>query len=852
LRRVLIGATALAIVISFSSASSVGVRLEAAKVDPALRSLVAHGGYGKDPLIRQVVPGYRGGSIYYLAQLNGPIDASALRELRNAGAVVRMTFPEISWVALKSSVRAISLVSRLDRVAHLQIDNVQRVLGASISYANARTAARAGWASQAKRGTGDLGADDAWAAGITGAGVTIGVADSGTDGTHPDLDDQDWLKWGRSGLPPKLKAFRDCQGTLPALVNGVTPPDSCQDVQSYDDNGHGTHVSGIATGTAQGGDASQQGRFPGMAPGSDLAVAKVCAAAGVCLNSSVMAGMRWLAAEKSQGGAGADVINMSLGGSRFVAAGTGAVLGGAQLETNDDAEDQLINALSRAHNVLFVVAAGNSGPVLGSIGNPAEASQALAVGASASDFDLAHPTEQTQHGEFGDIAPRAPKYGAIGIAGFSSRGPGGDRLVKPDVVAPGAYVISALSKEATEVRAGNMAHLNNFSTDQTYAVLSGTSMASPAAAGAAALVIGAYKDSIGTSPLYYRVKAALANTAGGHAFEGPVVGLIGGVLARSGAVTPEERYPTRNRTWVGVTGQGPGRIDVPDAVLAITHGVLVYTPASRSLGNIRQLQPSWGMDDIAPGGSSSTTLLLHGAPKMPASAETTFSVEQGREPIGVNAAPRSWFTLPDSVTATRNADVPATFGLHVPTDAAPGMYEATILGSVKLGSVTEHLRIPVQFFVRMIPRAGKASITGPIWASGVSDYTIVGFENPAADQIATDWTMIPLRLSKATKDVSFSVYDTKGSDTMDVFVFDANGTEIDSTVSNSPDHWLPNGLLYLPSSKGSPSTVTIPASAFDGSNYPKLPTTVWIAVSDSGPANAPGFSTYHLNVNIAN
>jgi subtilisin family serine protease len=844
----LIGAVCLTIIISFTSASSLSVAIDVTKVDPALRALVTHGGYGKDPLIRQVVRGYRPGTVYYLAEISGGIDSAALRQLRSAGATVRAAYPEISWVAVVSPVRAVASVSRLSRVGSLQIDNVQRLLDLNVQYAKA--AGKPAWGPQNKRGTSDTRADAAWAEGITGAGVTIGVADSGVDGTHPDLDDQDWRKWGQSGLPAKLQAFRDCQPSLPELVTGVTPPEMCNDVPSYDDNGHGTHVAGIAAGSAYGGDSSQVGLYPGMAPGAALAAAKVCAAAGVCLNSAVMAGIQWLAQEKSQGGAGADIINMSLGGARFVAAAPGAVLDGAQLETNHDAEDQLINALSRIHNTLFVIAAGNSGPVLGSLANPAEASQALAVGATVADFDLNHPTSQTLHGEFGDVIPNAPRYGAFGIAGFSSRGPGGDRLVKPDVVAPGSYIVSALSAEATEVRAGNIAHMNNFSTDTTYAVLSGTSMASPSAAGAAAQVFGAYKDSIGSAPLYYRVKAALANTAGGHAFEGPVAGLIGGVLVKFGAATLQERYPTRNKTWVGVTGQGPGRLDVPDAALAITHGVLIYTPSSRNPNAIRQLQPSWGMDDIAPGGSSRTTFLLHGAPKMPATALTTFTVERGREPIGVNAAPSSWFALPDSATAVRNADVPVSFGLNVPDDAAPGMYEATIVGNVKLGSVTEHLRIPVQFFVRMVPRAGKASLTGPIWASGTSDYTIVGFENPVADQIATDWTMIPLHLDAKTKQVTFSVYDIKGADAMDLFVFDSDGVEIDSTVSSSPDHWLPNGLLYSASSKTSPATVTITSDTFN-TDHPKLPRTVWIAVSDSGPANAPGFSTYHLDVKVS-
>src|SRR5207244_12490978 len=113
----------------------------------------------------------------------------------------------------------------------------------------------------------------------------------------------------------------------------------------------------------------------------------------------------------------------------------------------DDVLDREMNALAHDDNVLFSVAAGNSGPVLESIGNPADASQVLAVGASIADWDLNHAREETAHGELGNIRPAAAAAGATGIAQFSSRGPSGDRLIKPDVTAPGVYVISAQAKD---------------------------------------------------------------------------------------------------------------------------------------------------------------------------------------------------------------------------------------------------------------------------------------------------------------------------------------------------------------------------------------------------------------------
>ena len=819
------------------------------KLSPAMRLLVREKGYRTPSVIAKAVRGMQRGDVYYLARVRGRMDRGLLADLQRAGARVRVAFPEINYVALVSKIGAIARVTGLDRVSQLEIDGVQRLHSASVQYVSAATAAK--WGDQHKRGTMDVGADKMWAAGIDGSGVTVGVADSGVDSTHPDLDDLDWQNWDGSH-DPKV-GFVDCQPSL-ALGNLVTvagttialsPPDVCNAMPGYDDNGHGTHVSGIATGTAQG--RGQEGLYPGMAPGSLLRVAKVCTAAGTCLNSNVMAGMRYLAMEKSEGGAGADIINMSLGGSRFYA----APFFGAELQTNDDAEARLVNALSQKYNVLFTISAGNSGPVLGSVSNPAIASQSLAVGAGVADFDLDHPVEQTLHGEYGDIQPLAKKHHAIGIAGFSSRGPSGDRLIKPDVVAPGVYIVAPEALLGGEVKAGDLGHQHNFSNDPTYAVLSGTSMSAPSAAGVAALVASGYRKTFGSIPAYYRLKAALTNTAGTQAFEGSVAGLIFGTLVHNGIGTLADHYPVRNAGEVGVTGTGAGRVNAPAALLALTKGVIAYTPQRGTLDEIHELQPSWAMDDLAPGATARTSFFFRGAPQMLGPAKVTFRMLAEREPAGMYAAPVSWFTLPATFNAKRNADVPASFGLHVPSNAKAGAYTATMLATVDLGSVRQSIRIPVQFFVRMLePNAnvGGTSIEGPIWASEATDYTLVGVENPVGD-VYTDWTMIPLYVPKGVTRVDFTAYDVKGEDDMDVFIFDSSGQEIDSSVTPDLFNAIPGGQLYPSSSKELPETATIFDSEAERAQV-SLPATVWIAMSDTNPVNGPKMSRYHLDVDM--
>ena len=99
----------------------------------------------------------------------------------------------------------------------------------------------------------------------------------------------------------------------------VGDPDTgnCVPQQGYDDNGHGTHVAGTIAGSGEGLLTTHAGRVPGMAPAAELVGAKVCNAGGSCLNSSVMGGIRTSRSSRSQGGLGADIINISLGSGRF-------------------------------------------------------------------------------------------------------------------------------------------------------------------------------------------------------------------------------------------------------------------------------------------------------------------------------------------------------------------------------------------------------------------------------------------------------------------------------------------------------------------------------------------------------
>ena len=84
------------------------------------------------------------------------------------------------------------------------------------------------------------------------------------------------------------------------------------------------------------------------------------------------------------------------------------------------------------------------------------------------------------------------------LSAFSSRGPAGDLWLKPDVTAPGYNIVSAQAASGTGMAAADLSP--NTRTDPLYATTSGTSMATPATAGAVALLLDGYRTRHGRLP----------------------------------------------------------------------------------------------------------------------------------------------------------------------------------------------------------------------------------------------------------------------------------------------------------------------------------------------------------------
>lgn len=219
----------------------------------------------------------------------------------------------------------------------------------------------------------------------------------------------------------------------PDLVDAVVAAeDFTESGDPVDYAGHGTHVASIITGDGEASD----GAYKGVAPDAELLVGKVLDDSGYGYDSQVVAGMEWAAHE------GARVVTMSLGGCAT---------------DGTDPMAQAVDRLTEETGVLFVVAAGN---------HPADPS-------CFHDEVVATPA----------VADHALAVGSVGrndvLSDFSNTGPRlGDAAVKPELTAPGEGIVAA---RAADGWMGDP-------VDDHYARMSGTSMAAPHVAGAAALL----------------------------------------------------------------------------------------------------------------------------------------------------------------------------------------------------------------------------------------------------------------------------------------------------------------------------------------------------------------------------
>lgn len=282
-----------------------------------------------------------------------------------------------------------------------------------------------------------------WTGGLTGAGQIIGIADTGLD----------------TGIAETMH---------PDFKNRITAVYSLgRNGDASDFHGHGTHVAGSALGAG----TASEGRYRGLAPESSLVFQSIMDKNGGL--SGIPGDLGILLAQAYN--AGARVYNISWGSS----------VSGAYNYT----AAQVDKFVWEHDDMAIAVAAGNIGQV-GAIYSPAVAKNVIAVGAS-----------ENNRPERGSISDNPSE-----MAHFSSRGPAADGRVKPDVVAPGTWILSTRSSLAPENRFWGV-------ENQYYAYNGGTSMSSPIVAGMLALIREYFTRVRGINPSSALLKAALFDGA---------------------------------------------------------------------------------------------------------------------------------------------------------------------------------------------------------------------------------------------------------------------------------------------------------------------------------------------------
>ena len=333
--------------------------------------------------------------------------------------------------------------------------------------------------------------------GLYGNGQIVGVADSGLDlgTTGPQMSD-------------------DFEGRI---VEGQAICAYFQGGRTTwnDFDGHGTHVSGsvLGNGVLSGSNPTSHqysGSFAGVAPEAQLVFQSIDHQPGGALECIP-----------------ADLTTYIFGpahdlGARVHTNSWGGPTGGTAQEpeyggytTGSQAADQ---AAWTYKDMLILYSAGNSG-VDGdadgvvdpdSIGSPGTAKDVLTVGAS----ENLRPSFTTRWGDgWATSFPVDPIFGDRvadnddGMAAFSSRGPTDDGRIKPDIVAPGTFIISARSHDPEAGEGWGV-------YDDHYLYMGGTSMSTPLTAGAAALVREWLTGQQGVSnPSGALMKAVLLNGA---------------------------------------------------------------------------------------------------------------------------------------------------------------------------------------------------------------------------------------------------------------------------------------------------------------------------------------------------
>jgi serine protease AprX len=276
---------------------------------------------------------------------------------------------------------------------------------------------------------GAVGASELHQHGVTGAGITVAVLDSGL-WEHPELANDTHGK-------PRIRARYNA-------INNTNP------TAAFDESGHGTHLtSALANSAAVLRQGQNTGSFKGVAPDVGLIPVKAFNEQGQGDFLDIVRGVQWVVDNREK--YNIRVLNLS-----FAAPPRWPYW-----------QDPVNQSLMRAWQagITVIAAAGNEGPEPMSVGSPGNLPYIITVGAITDSWTPNQPEDDY-------------------IPDFSSRGPTPSAHIKPDIVAPGGHIIGITRPGSTLTQQHPEYMLNN-----GLLVMTGTSQASAIVSGIAALLL---------------------------------------------------------------------------------------------------------------------------------------------------------------------------------------------------------------------------------------------------------------------------------------------------------------------------------------------------------------------------
>ena len=338
-----------------------------------------------------------------------------------------------------------------------------------------------------------------------GSGVTVAVVDSGVFFSNKMPKSLDESKKNFRGQVDFVGS-----GVCPSgLINGHSQQfvGYCwtDDRMSYDGYGHGTHVAGIIWNRAEDANTHQ---ILGIAPDVNIVSVRVLDNSGQGTYEDVIQGIQWLVANKAVHSI--RIINLSLSAQ-------------ATVPYFVDPLNRAVEA-AWAAGIVVLAAAGNDGPAAQTISVPGNDPYIITVGSVTGE--------------------RTPGYWSDDhLSTWSATGPTLDGFVKPDVLAPGAQIVSFMHNDDSDINKSAYLVRNHpdYTLNSDFFRMNGTSMATAVASGVVALMLQAKPDLTPDQVKYRLMRTARPS-----------------ITQKDGATVPVNN----------ILQQGAGRIWAPDAVYA--------------------------------------------------------------------------------------------------------------------------------------------------------------------------------------------------------------------------------------------------------------------------------------------